>query len=75
MCSIARKDISPPTLKKLSTPLLVETIYRENDKRKVSIVAHSMGAPLMLHFFTESGVVNQAWKNKYIGNFIPVTGA
>ena len=38
---------------------LVETMYRENDKRKVSTVAHSMGAPPMLHFFTESGVVNQ----------------
>ena len=50
-------------------------MYAENGNRKVSIVAHSMGAPLMLHFLTESGVVNQAWKNQFIGNFIPVAGA
>ena len=50
-------------------------MYSENGNHKVSIVAHSMGAPLMLHFFTESGVVDQAWKNQYIGNFIPVAGA
>ena len=50
-------------------------MYRENSNRKVTIAAHSMGAPIMLHFLTQSGVVTQAWKNRYIGNFIPIAGA
>ena len=54
---------------------LIETMYRENGNRKVTIAAHSMGAPLTLHFLTQSGVVTQAWKDQYIGNFIPISGA
>ena len=54
---------------------LIETMYRENSNRKVTIAAHSMGAPIMLHFLTQSGVVTQAWKDQYIGNFIPIAGA
>ena len=29
----------------------------------------------MLHFLTQSGVVTQEWKDKYIGNFITLSGA
>lgn len=54
---------------------LIETMYRENGNRKVTIVSHSMGAPIMLYFFTQSGVVTQEWKDQFIGNFIPVAGA
>jgi lysophospholipase-3 len=34
-----------------------------------------MGAPIMLHFLTQSGVVTQEWKDRFIGNFIPIAGA
>ena len=54
---------------------LIETMYRENGNRKVTVVSHSMGAPIMLHFLTQSGVVTQEWKDLYIGNFIPIAGA
>lgn len=50
-------------------------MHRENADRKVAIVAHSMGAPVILYFLTQSGVVTQAWKDQYIGNFIPISGA
>ena len=50
-------------------------MYRENNNHKVTIVAHSMGASIMLHFLTQSGVITQAWKDQYIGNFIPIAGA
>ena len=55
--------------------ILIETMYRENGNRKVTIAAHSMGAPIMLHFLTQSGVVTQEWKDQFIGNFIPIAGA
>ena len=54
---------------------LIETMYRENGNSKVTITCHSMGAPTMLHFLTQSGVVTQEWKDKYIGNFITLSGA
>ena len=50
-------------------------MYHENGNRKVAIVAHSMGAPVILYFLTQSGVVTQAWKDQYIGNFISLSGA
>ena len=53
---------------------LIETMYRDNGNKKVTIVAHSMGGPVTLHFLT-SGIVSQAWKDKFIGNFIPLSGA
>ena len=39
---------------------LIETMYRKNGNHKVAIAAHSMGAPLMLHLLTQTGVVLQA---------------
>ena len=50
-------------------------MYSENGNRKVTIAAHSMGAPIILHFLTQSGVVTQAWADQHIGNFIPIAGA
>ncbi len=54
---------------------LIETMYRESGNKKVTVVVHSMGGPIFLHFFTQSGVVSQAWKDKYIGNFITLSAA
>ena len=53
---------------------LIETMYRDNGNDEVTIVAHSMGGPIILHFLT-SGIVTQAWKDTYIGNFITLSGA
>ena len=50
-------------------------MYRENGNKKVTVVAHSMGAAILLHFFTQSGVVTQAWKDQYIGNFVTLSAA
>ena len=54
---------------------LIETMYRENGNKKVTVVAHSMGAAIMLHFLTQSGVVTQEWKDQFIGNFITLSAA
>ncbi len=54
---------------------LVEDTYRRNGNTKVTIVAHSMGGPVSLHFFTGFDGVNQAWKNKYIHAYIPLSAA
>ena len=48
-------------------------MYYDNNNKKVTIVAHSMGGPVMLHFLT-SGVVSQEWIEDYIGNFISLSG-
>ena len=54
---------------------LIETVYHENNNCKVTIAAHSLGATIMLHFLTQSGVIIQAWKDQYIENFITLSGA
>lgn len=50
----------------------VEEMYKDN-KDKVTLVAHSMGGPVMLYFL--NSVVSQEWKNVYINAFIPISGA
>ena len=52
---------------------LIETMYHENGNRKVTIVVHSMGGPIMLYFLTQ--IVTQSWKDQYIANFITLSAA
>ena len=52
--------------------MLVEEMYEESGE-KVTIVVHSMGGPVTLHFLTS--VVNQEWKDQYINAFVPLSGA
>ena len=47
-------------------------MYEESGE-KVTIVVHSMGGPVTLHFLTS--VVNQEWKDQYINAFVPLSGA
>ena len=49
-------------------------MYQANENSPVSLIIHSMGGPVALHFLT-SGIVRQEWKDKYIANFIPLAGA
>ena len=52
---------------------LVKLLYEQNDNTKVTLVVHSMGGPVSLYFLTN--VVNQEWKDTYIGNYITLAGA
>ena len=45
-------------------------MYYDNDNTPVSIVTVSMGGVVSLHFLRN--IVNQAWKDKFIANFIPL---
>ncbi len=38
-------------------------------------MAHSMGGPVSLYFFTGFNGINQAWKDKYIHAYVPLSGA
>uniref|UniRef100_F1L2M6 Group XV phospholipase A2 n=1 Tax=Ascaris suum TaxID=6253 RepID=F1L2M6_ASCSU len=52
---------------------MIETTYRYNDNKRIVIVAHSMGNPLMLYFY--NNFVGQDWKDKYIQAHISLAGA
>ncbi len=52
---------------------LVEDTYRRNGNTRVTLVAHSMGGLVSLHFLTGFSGINQAWKNKYIHAYIPLS--
>ena len=54
---------------------LVEDMYRQNNKQKVTIVSHSLGGPIILYFLTSFAGVNQSWKDKYVNAFVPLNGA
>ena len=47
---------------------LVEDTYRRNGNTKVTLVVHSMGGLVSLHFLTGFSGINQAWKNTIIRN-------
>eukprot|EP01080_Neovahlkampfia_damariscottae_P005950 gene5950-9779_t len=49
---------------------LIEETFEINGKTKVHIMSHSYGGPVA-NFFLTCGIVNQAWKDKYIKSFIP----
>lgn len=51
---------------------LIQTMYKENGNTKVTLVVHSMGGPVSLHFLTK--VVDQQWKDTYIRSYITLAG-
>jgi lysophospholipase-3 len=50
---------------------LVEEMYKASGER-VAVVAHSMGGPVSLYFFTHK--VSAEWKTKYISVYVPLSG-
>eukprot|EP00731_Ephydatia_muelleri_P025543 Em0017g626a len=52
---------------------LVEEMYEDGGNTKVTLVVHSMGAPVTLYFL--NNVVDQDWKDTYIHAFVPLAGA
>ena len=53
---------------------LIETMYRENDNTKVTIIAHSMGGRVSLYFLTSVSDITQEWKDTYINSYITLAG-
>lgn len=47
-------------------------MYNTNGESKVTLVTHSMGSLVTLHFLTQH--VSQQWKDKYIDQFISMAG-
>ena len=54
---------------------LVEDMYNDNGHQKVTMVIHSMGGPVSLHFLTGFKNVTQQWKDTYINAWITLSGA
>ena len=54
---------------------LIEDMYNSNDQTKVTLVAHSMGGIVSLHFLTGFSEINQAWKDKYIHAYVTLSAA
>ena len=52
---------------------VIEEMYEQNNQTKVTIVVHSMGGPVSLYFL--NNIVDQAWKDRYIHAYIPLSGA
>ena len=49
--------------------LLVERTYDRNSRRRVVLVAHSLGGLMTNHFLVS---MSRAWKRKYVRRFVPV---
>ncbi|XP_076452446.1 lysosomal phospholipase A and acyltransferase-like [Babylonia areolata] len=47
---------------------LIEDTYEKNGNSRVVVVAHSMGNPVLLHFYNH--LVSQDWKNRYIRSHV-----
>ena len=54
---------------------LVEDMYYSTGRTKVTLVVHSMGGIVSLHFLTGFRGINQAWKDKYIHAYITLSAA
>ena len=54
---------------------LVEFMYRDNGNQKVTLVVHSMGGLVSLHFLTGYSGIDQAWKDTYINAYVTLSGA
>lgn len=51
---------------------MIEEMWTQSVNQKVTIIAHSMGAPVILYFL--NNFVSQKWKEQYIHEFIPIAG-
>ena len=50
-------------------------MYNSNGRTKVTLVVHSMGGLVSLHFLTGFRGINQAWKDKHIHAYITLSAA
>ena len=50
-------------------------MYKSNGRTKVTLVVHSMGGLVSLHFLTAYRGINQAWKDKYIHAYVTLSAA
>ena len=50
-------------------------MYKENGQKKVTLVAHSMGGPVSLHFLTGYSGIDQNWKDTHINAWVTLSGA
>ena len=51
---------------------LAETMYKDNNNTRVTLVTHSLGSPTTLYFLTQ--IASQDWKDKYLKAFVPLSG-
>ena len=51
----------------------IEDMYNSNGRTKVTLVVHSMGGLVSLHFLTGFSGINQAWKDKYIHAYVTLS--
>jgi len=49
---------------------LIEETFEMNNQKRVSLVTHSMGGLYTLYFLNQQ---DQAWKEKYVKSFIPIS--
>ncbi|XP_064389586.1 phospholipase A2 group XV-like isoform X3 [Halichondria panicea] len=54
---------------------MIEDMYKTNGNTKVTLVVHSMGGLVFLHFLTGFSGINQAWKDKYIHVYVTLSAA
>ena len=54
---------------------MIEDMYKSNRRTKVTLVTHSMGGLVSLHFLTGFRRINQAWKDKYIHALVTLNAA
>ena len=50
-------------------------MYHDNGEQRVTLVVHSMGGLVSLHFLTGYSGIDQAWKDAHINAYITLSGA